>query len=100
VIGEVALKWQNGFCQVDFFPTNFFLAGNIFLFQNTKKKVLAGKKSTWQYYTKIFKSKCILKKLNYRSFQMKKPHFIFSKNKNHIFLTQIFTHFPLKKILI
>jgi hypothetical protein len=45
-------KRQNGFCQVkklfcqvDFFPANFFLAGKIFLFQNTKK-VLAGKKLT------------------------------------------------------
>jgi hypothetical protein len=34
---------QNGFCQVDFFPAKTFLAGKIFLFQNTKKK-FGGKK--------------------------------------------------------
>jgi hypothetical protein len=42
----VFAKLKNFFAKLIFFPPNFFLLRKIFLFQNTKKKVLAGKKST------------------------------------------------------
>jgi hypothetical protein len=35
------------FAKLIFFPPNFFFAGKIFLFQNTKKS-FGGKKLTWQ----------------------------------------------------
>ncbi len=37
-------------------------------------------------------------RLIYRSFQLKKPHFIMSKNKNHIFFYIIFNSFSMKEI--
>jgi hypothetical protein len=42
----VFAKLKNFFAKLIFFPPKFFLLRNISLFQDTKKKVLAGNKST------------------------------------------------------
>jgi hypothetical protein len=42
----VFAKLKNFFAKLIFFPPNFFLLKKSSLFQNTKKKNLAGKKST------------------------------------------------------
>jgi hypothetical protein len=42
----VFAKLKKFFAKLTFFPPKYFLLRKISLFQNTKKKVLAGKKST------------------------------------------------------